>query len=139
MLGRVQRTSSKTLVSFSILAAVLAGACLTASAQQTAARPDRGIGLSSYAISDIESINLTNGNLNLSIPLASLPPIAGGKLSLGWRAVYNSKLWNIIRDQHVPLRSDITRSMAVLSGPKSTLLVAWMGSSGKCTCPMAPK
>src|SRR5438309_11629770 len=92
----------KALISFLILIAALTGTGSTTTAQQTAARPDRGVGpAGSFAISDIENINLTNGNLNLSIPLASLPPIAGGKLTLGWRAVYNSKLWNAVRHQVV--------------------------------------
>jgi RHS repeat-associated protein len=77
----------------------LLGFELTAIAQ-TAARPDRGLQPSgSYAVSDIESINLTVGNVNLSIPLASLPPIAGGKLSFTLNATYNSKLWDVTRYQ----------------------------------------
>jgi RHS repeat-associated protein len=65
-----------------------------------AARPDRGVmPTSSYAISDIENINLTNGNLNLSIPLASLPPIAGSKLGFTLRAEYNSKGWDTVREE----------------------------------------
>jgi RHS repeat-associated protein len=69
-----------------------------ASAQTTAARPDRGMMPNgSYTVSDIENISVTNGNVNLSIPLASLPPIAGGKLGLTLNAVYNSKLWNSTR------------------------------------------
>ncbi|HSS18686.1 MAG TPA: hypothetical protein VLL54_01180, partial [Pyrinomonadaceae bacterium] len=68
--------------------------------QTTAARPDRGVNPGgSYAVSDIENINLQNGNVNLSIPLASLPAIAGGKLSFTLRANYNSKLWNVTRSQ----------------------------------------
>jgi RHS repeat-associated protein len=67
---------------------------------QTAARPDRGVQPSgSYSISDIEDINLSTGNVSLSIPLAALPPIAGGKLSLTLRATYNSKLWDVTRHQ----------------------------------------
>ena len=70
---------------------------------QNAARPDRGVGpLGSYAVSDIENVNLTNGNLNLSIPLASLPPIAGGKLSWTVRAIYNSKMWDLVRQEVDP-------------------------------------
>lgn len=66
--------------------------------ENSAARPDRGIVRgASYSVSDIENISLTNGNVNLSIPLASLPPIAGGKLSLGLTATYNSKLWDVVR------------------------------------------
>jgi RHS repeat-associated protein len=82
------------------LAAIWLGAGLPASAQTppTAARPDRGFGSTdAYSISGIESIGLTGGNVNLSIPLAALPPIAGGKLSWVLRATYNSKLWDVRR------------------------------------------
>ncbi len=50
--------------------------------------------MGSYSVSDIENISLTNGNVNLSIPLAELPPIAGGKLAWIVRAEYSSKLWD---------------------------------------------
>src|SRR2546426_180896 len=70
---------------------------------QVAARPDRGtMPTGSYAVSDIESVSLTNGNMNLSIPLASLPPVAGGKLGLTLRAEYNSKMWDGVRSEHQP-------------------------------------
>src|SRR2546425_4604319 len=74
-----------------------------ASGQQTAARPDRGaMPGASYSVSDIESISLTNGNVNLSIPLAALPPIAGGKLGFSVNAVYNSKIWDVTRTEVRP-------------------------------------
>jgi RHS repeat-associated protein len=67
---------------------------------QEASRPDRGLMPNgSYSVSDIESINVLNGNVNLRIPLASLPPIAGGKLSWTVTAQYNSKVWNVTRYQ----------------------------------------
>src|SRR5215217_6125222 len=67
---------------------------------QQAERPERGMMPNrSYSLSDIENINLQNGNVNLSIPLASLPPIAGSKLSWTISAHYNSKQWNVIRQQ----------------------------------------
>ena len=70
-------------------------------AQTTAARPDRGVtNGASYSVSDIENISLTNGNLNLNIPLASLPPVAGGKLKLTLSAIYNSKLWDVTRSEN---------------------------------------
>jgi RHS repeat-associated protein len=70
---------------------------------QSAARPDRGIRPGgSYSISDLENISLTNGNVNLSIPLASLPPVAGGKLSWDLRAIYNSKLWDVWGTEFAP-------------------------------------
>jgi RHS repeat-associated protein len=69
--------------------------------QQTAARPDRGtMPGATYQVSDIESISLSNGNVNLSIPLASLPPMAGGKLSWTLSAQYNSKIWNVNRSEN---------------------------------------
>ncbi len=84
-----------------------AALCLLTSAmgivaqQQQAARPDRGIMPgASYSVSETENISLTNGNLNLSIPLASLPTVAGGKLKFGLSAIYNSKLWNVTRVEH---------------------------------------
>jgi hypothetical protein len=67
---------------------------------QEASRPDRGVMPNgSYSVSDIENINLLNGNLNIKIPLASLPPISGGNLSWTVSAQYNSKLWDITREQ----------------------------------------
>jgi len=84
---------------FGTMLSLLAPASLTA--QTTAARPDRGIMPgASYAVSDIENISLTNGNVQLTIPLASLPPIAGGKLKFTVNAVYNSKLWNVTRQEN---------------------------------------
>src|SRR5258707_2525390 len=47
----------------------------------------------SYALSDIESINTTNGNLMMHVPLASLPVGRGG-LTAGINLVYGSKLYN---------------------------------------------
>src|SRR5687767_4545095 len=70
---------------------------------QEAARPERGSTLNrNYLVSDIENINLQNGNVQLSIPLASLPPIAGGKLSWTVSAHYNSKIWDVLRVQEEP-------------------------------------
>src|SRR5205085_2787353 len=87
-----------------ILAALFLIALLSiasyAQTTQTGARPDRGINSGgSYSVSDIESVSLNSGNLSLSIPLASLPPIAGGKLSFSLSAIYNSKLWNVARGE----------------------------------------
>jgi RHS repeat-associated protein len=76
--------------------------CVTSRAQspKTAARPDRGLAAgASFSVSDIDNVNLSNGNVNISIPLASLPPIAGGKLKLDLNAIYNSKLWDVVRTE----------------------------------------
>src|ERR1043166_3882342 len=89
-----------------VLAIVLLGAPLTL-AQTTAARPDRGARPNgSYSISDIENISLQNGNVNLNIPLASLPPMSGGKLSWSLNAHYNSKVWDVSRTQQLGQTQD---------------------------------
>jgi RHS repeat-associated protein len=100
MFSPVYRPSSVSIFS---IALVLLAALSNATGQE-AARPDRGGAMNrNYIVSDVESINLQNGNVGLSIPLASLPPIAGGKLSWTISANYNSKLWNVTRVQEEPL------------------------------------
>ncbi len=95
-------------------------------AQTTAARPDRGLmPNSSYAISDIEQINLSNGNVGLRIPLASLPPIAGGKLSWTINAHYNSKIWNVNRQQMIGQRSDGSNIYYVVDVPELSEQGSW--------------
>jgi RHS repeat-associated protein len=97
-----------TCVRFILTLALMGGLSLVAWAQAAAARPNRGVvATDSYAVSDIERVNLTNGNLNLSIPLASLPPIAGGKLGLTLSANYNSKMWDTVRSEVQPNPLDI--------------------------------
>jgi hypothetical protein len=81
-----------------VLVVLLLAAFNTFAQTPTAARPDRGITPNgAFSSSDIEHINIGNGNLNLTIPLASLPPIAGGKLSWTINAYYNSKMWDVSR------------------------------------------
>src|SRR5215211_7912628 len=88
-------------------------------AQTTAARPDRGLMPNgSYAISDIEQISLQNGNVGLNIPLASLPPVAGGKLSWAINAHYNSKLWNVNRTEMIGNRYDGSDVYYVVDTPQ---------------------
>ena len=68
--------------------------------QDLTSRPDRGFGgKGGYQSSDIDSISLQNGSVNVEIPLASLPPVAGGKLSYTLSAHYNSKLWDAHRSE----------------------------------------
>jgi len=78
---------------FAFLLIVLFGCSLTTFGQDT---PKRGFNpAGSYAMSDIETIDTTGGDMMLHIPIAALPPGRGGlgaKLSL----VYNSKLWDSV-------------------------------------------
>ncbi len=100
--GMIEKTRS--FCSCSILLGVFLASALSAAAQTTPSpglQPDRGTRTpGGYSISDLENVSLTNGNLNLTIPLASLPPSAGGKLSWTINAIYNSKLWDVKSEQY---------------------------------------
>src|SRR5258707_15199100 len=48
----------------------------------------------SYALSQIEQVNLTNGNLMMNFPIASLPAGAGGSPGASVTLQYNSKIWD---------------------------------------------
>ncbi len=83
--------------------------------QTTAARPDRGPTPSgSYSVSDVENISLQNGNVNLDITLASLPPLAGGKLSWNFNAYYNSKIWDVVRSEQIGEAFDLSEHYYVV-------------------------
>jgi RHS repeat-associated protein len=82
------------------LGALLSWNVMTGSGQESA--PKRGFQAGgSYALSDIESINTTNGNMMMHFPLASLPVGRGG-LSAGINLIYNSKLY----DSHTTWHQD---------------------------------
>ena len=62
---------------------------------------ERGLQVTgSYRLSDIETINTKNGNVMLSVPLASLPPGRGGDPGFALTLNYNSKLWDIYVEHH---------------------------------------
>ena len=83
-----------------LTALILTLTVFSVQAQQLTSRPDRGFGGNGgYQSSDIDSISLQNGSVNLQVPLASLPPVAGGKLSYTLLAHYNSKLWDAHRKE----------------------------------------
>ena len=64
----------------------------TVKGQETA--PKRGFQPGgSYALSDLETINTTNGNLMMHFPLASLPAGRNG-LTASINLFYNSKIYN---------------------------------------------
>jgi RHS repeat-associated protein len=61
---------------------------------QNPAQPKRGFyPAGSYSVSEVESVNTTNGNVILRIPLVSLPAGRAG-LSAGVGLFYNSKIWD---------------------------------------------
>lgn len=63
--------------------------------QETTAGPQRGFQPGgAYSLSNIESVNTTNGNLLMNVPLGGLPKGRGG-LSANINLLYNSKLYDI--------------------------------------------
>ena len=69
---------------------------------------ERGLQVTgSYRLGDIETVNTKNGNLMLSVPLASLPAGRGGNPGFQLSLNYNSKLWDVYV-AHVEDPSDST-------------------------------
>lgn len=57
--------------------------------------PQRGlVPAGSYSISDLETINVVNGNVFWQIPLATLPPGRAG-FTAGLKLTYNSQVWDV--------------------------------------------
>jgi RHS repeat-associated protein len=113
-----------------VLAFLVTGSAIAQSGQ-TAARPDRGVNPGgAYSVSDIESVNLQNGNVNLSIPLASLPAIAGGKLSWTISAHYNSKLWDVTRHEESVFGINMGYRTYVVDTPQQSERGGWSVGGG---------
>lgn len=71
--------------------------------QPLTARPEQGSGSNGgYQTTNIDSISLQNGAVSVSVPLASLPPIAGGKLGYTLTATYSGKLWSMHQSEARP-------------------------------------
>jgi RHS repeat-associated protein len=93
----MQMTNSFLRTIFSGVLMILCG--YGANAQQ----PDRGFqAANSYAATGLGAVNLTNGNVVLNIPVASLPAGRGGSPGYSVNLQYNSKLW----ESHQTSRDD---------------------------------
>jgi hypothetical protein len=78
-----------------IFTAILAfGFAISAQGQGATKSPERGFHAGgSYALSEIETISRSSGELSLSIPIGSLPAGRNG-FSASLRMLYSSKLWD---------------------------------------------
>jgi hypothetical protein len=77
---------------------VLAAGAARAQTEPMRTSPERGFHPNgTYAVSEMESINVTNGNLVYRIPIASLPAGRAG-MAAGVSLVYNSALYDIRLD-----------------------------------------
>ncbi|HEY0377477.1 MAG TPA: RHS repeat-associated core domain-containing protein [Pyrinomonadaceae bacterium] len=86
--------STHAFVKISLLVLTL---CLnvTTGRAQSGKESQRGFNpAGSYALGDIETISMGNGNLSLNIPTASLPAGRGGNPAAGVNLIYNSKVWD---------------------------------------------
>ncbi len=97
-------TSLKSVVRLYLASNVVSGfvlllLCASWVQAQNPTQPKRGFyPAGSYAVSDVETINTTNGNVIFKIPLVSLPAGRGG-LSTGVGLFYNSKIWETYSTQ----------------------------------------
>jgi len=89
------RLPGRCLTLFASMLMVTAVLATTVSAQEDGVKPERGFtAAGSYALSNIESIDLSGGNMVLNVPLASLPAGRGGSHGYRLNLRYNSKLFN---------------------------------------------
>ena len=98
-----------------------------------------------YAMSDIETISTTSGNLMLDIPLAALPPGRGGHSGFQLRLRYNSKIYdgNSVRAQSLSSASDddvcdCEKSVGGGSTTTQELLGSWIIATTMCPLPVLP-
>jgi RHS repeat-associated protein len=86
--------SGQRIVSFIFMTVLVLGFAVSAQGQGATKSPERGFHAGgSYALSDIETISRSSGELSLSIPLGSLPAGRGG-LSASLKLLYSSKIWD---------------------------------------------
>jgi RHS repeat-associated protein len=91
---RLRQFSSSVMVQ--IIATISCVCWIAISAQaQSAQQPQRGFApAGTYTLSEIESINSSNGNVMFSIPITSLPVNQGGSPGMGLSLLYNSKVFD---------------------------------------------
>ncbi|MGA9768529.1 MAG: hypothetical protein WBV94_05780 [Blastocatellia bacterium] len=108
----IMSANSLILTSLTLLALFCGAASVNAQESQT---PQRGFNpAGSYAISDVETINTTNGNLMLRIPIAALPPGRGGSPGPKVDLLYNSKLWDTRTEEALNMNNEpFTRSRLI--------------------------
>ena len=91
---------SRLLLAPALAALLPASAALVRA--QSVESPERGFHPSgSYALSKLEAISMSGGNLSMQIPVGGLPSGRGG-LSAGLSLIYNSKVWDIFHSTEPP-------------------------------------
>ena len=101
----------RTLMMFAILLPAFLYLSGNVRAQEKGFQPG-----ASYALSDIEAINASNGNMIVQIPLASLPPSRGGVPGPELKLVYNSKLYET-HTENIPQNGQVSTQIFLNPGP----------------------
>jgi YD repeat-containing protein len=112
-----------------LFVAVLLTSVLRASAQQHP-NVERGFAADKvYQFGGIDSVNLFNGGVTLTIPLGQTYPV-GGSLSYQWLLVYNSKVWDYDITYNAEVQGDpeITEAIPVR---ESNAGLGWRVSQGE--------
>lgn len=93
---RVQSAAVRGILLLFCLAVL--GAPAARSQEEVETNPERGFSPGrTYAISEIENVDVIGGNLNVQISLASLPPGRAG-MTAGVNLIYNSQLYDLRLD-----------------------------------------
>ena len=120
--ARLLHTSFPVLIFTLGLAILFLSGVIPAQAQSVDS-PERGFHpTGSYALSNLESISMSGGNLSMRVPLAGLPAGRGG-LSASLGLVYNSKVWDTLHSSttapecmpQMPCEPEPPRSIETLS------------------------
>ncbi len=91
----MKRSATTALRSLALAGLALLALARLASAQEDPANRARGLSATTaYLVGDIDSVNLYNGNLTVSLPLGGSYPV-GGALSYGLVLHHNSGVWTL--------------------------------------------
>ena len=90
--GKISMNTREAIAIFLLALVALCFGRMGLLAQEPASLQAGTSGNSVYQVSDLDSVNLSNGNLTLRLPLGQSYPV-GGDLSYGIRLSYNSTAW----------------------------------------------
>jgi RHS repeat-associated protein len=122
---------------FALGVTVLSGSLVTAARADVHPNTAPGFpGDESFHVGDIDSVNLFNGSLTLTIPIGTSYPVNGG-FSYNLKLVYNSNPWSFVTVYYPPVAPtdpDVPRTQAQPS-PCSNAGLGWRVSLGRIDPP----
>jgi RHS repeat-associated protein len=117
MMARRHSRSPRQTLGLAVFHALVLLLCAPADGRAQGTTPQRGFQPNgSYALTDLETISMTSGNMTLRVPLASLPAGRGGSPGPSVSLLYNSKLYDSINEIHNdPIEPSNSYTMNVLA------------------------